>query len=96
MIPPHDQVPGSGRNLALPLVAALNAAGQHNFHAQYPPGVNAAVIGSTPPNFDASLEGYGHMDICRLVVFYNETFDIVPNDNLATRINKFRRFLSEF
>jgi len=93
---PHDQVPGYGRNLALPLVAALDTASQQDFHAQHPPGGNAALIGSTPPNFNASVEGYRDLDICKLVTFYNETFDIVPNDNLPTRINKFRRFLSEF
>ena len=92
----HDQVPGNGRNLALPLVAALDAAGQQNFHAQYPQGGNAALIGATPPNFNPSLESYRHIDICKLVAFYNETFDIGPNDNLPTRINKFCRFLSEF
>ena len=54
--------------------------------AQYPPD---ALIGSTLPNFNPSIEGHRH-DICKLVTFYNQAFDIIPNDNLATRIIKLR------
>jgi len=49
-----------------------------------------------PPDFDADLENYHHLDICKLVVFFNEMFGIVPQDNLGLRIRKFRRYLSEF
>lgn len=90
------QVPGHGRNLALLLIDG-NAQVRNAFVTLYPPNFDAAAaIAAVPPGFSSKLEAYKHIDILKLIVFYNETFDIVGPDDLATRVNKFRRFLTEF
>ena len=90
-----SQIPGYGRDTALPLLNPLNAAGQQNFHQQFPPGGNAHQIGAIPNPFNARLESYTHLDVLGMVVFYNDTFGIDPADDLAERLI-FRRFLTEF
>lgn len=75
----------------------MNGAGQNAFHQEFPPNLlNIGAIGDTPPNFQARLDGYNHIDVLRMVTFYNETFGIVPQDNLGDRIDKFRRYLTEY
>jgi hypothetical protein len=77
----------------------LNQANQNAFANQFPqnpPAANIGQIGETPPDFQPRLDGYSHFDILRMVVFYNETFDIVAQDNLPNRIDKFRRYLNEY
>jgi len=54
------------------------------------------LIGSTPANFNPKIDGYRHLDILRMMVFYNETFDIGVQDDLPTRAEKFRMFLTQF
>ncbi|KAF8884370.1 hypothetical protein BD779DRAFT_1801736 [Infundibulicybe gibba] len=80
-----------GHGLALAQVAAqgLNSAVQQGIAA--PP--SAPAIGTTPPNFKPDTISYEHTDILEMIVFYNEDFGIVPNDDIWTRINKFREFL---
>jgi hypothetical protein len=39
---------------------------------------------------------YQHGDILSLIIFYNENFGIVPNDSLEARVEKFRKFLTEY
>ena len=73
----------------------MDQNGRQIFFAQCPQGGVAALVGSVPPNFNPNIEAYKHLDICKLVVFYNETFGILPQDDLPARIKKFRRFLSE-
>jgi hypothetical protein len=80
----------------VPLINVFDAAGQQAFHLQFPANGIAAVIGTAPPNFNPRLETYEHIDILRMIVFYNESFNIIAQDDLPERINKFRRFLSEF
>ena len=92
----HDQVPGYGRELALPFMNVLDEAEQQAFHAEFPPNSDASLIGETPPDFEPNHFGYSHLDILRLIVFYNDTFGIVPEDDLAGRKHKFFVFLSEF
>jgi len=92
----HDQVAGYGRDLALPFINVMDGVGRQTFHIQFPPNGYVPLIGSTPPNFNSRLEAYRHLDILRMMVFYNETFDIDVQDDLPGRINKFRRFLCEF
>lgn len=87
---------GYGRNVALPLLNVLDAAGRQVFHAQFPPNGGAADIGDVPLHFNPRIEGYRHMEIFRMMVFYNQNFEIVPQDDLPERINKFRRFLAEY
>lgn len=55
-----------------------------------------AEIGSVPPNFDPYVEGYAAHTILGMVVFYNDTFGIVPQDTYKIWLSKFRRFLAEF
>jgi hypothetical protein len=76
----------------------MNAGGVQTFHEEYPPvpPADIPVIGNTPPEFQAKLDGYSHIDVIRMVAFYNETFGILPQDNLGDRIDKFRRYLTEY
>jgi hypothetical protein len=76
----------------------VNAAGQNAFHQEFPPDLigNVPVIGSTPPNFNPRVVAYGHLDVLRMMVFYNETFKILPAEGLSDRVEKFRRFLTEY
>lgn len=73
-------------------------ANQNAFAAEFPqdpPADDIAAIGQTPPNFQPKLDSYNHIDVLRMVVFYNETFGIIPQDGLGDRIDKFRRYLTE-
>jgi hypothetical protein len=92
----YDQVGGYGRNLAVALYNVLDAPGRQVFHGQFPANGEAAEVGDAPPNFNPRIEGYRHMDILRMIVFYNENFEIAAQDDLPERIHKFRRFLAEF
>ncbi len=93
---PCFQIPGYGRNTALPLVNIMNAAGQQAFHVQFPANGNPQAIGSVLNPFNPRLEAYSHLNILSMMVFYNDTFGITPQHTLPERINKFRRFLVEF
>ncbi|KAK0477310.1 hypothetical protein IW261DRAFT_1285824, partial [Armillaria novae-zelandiae] len=53
----------------------------------------APSIGSTP-NFDGRIAKYSNEDILKMIIFYNDKFGIVRNDNLPERIDKFHLFLS--
>ena len=88
------QIVGSGRNLALALIGNFMDAGAFANH--FPGGAPVHAIGDLPPNFNPKVEGYKHIDILRLIVFYNENFGIVAADTIANRNSKFRRFLTEF
>jgi hypothetical protein len=80
-------------------INALNAVNQATFNNEFPenlPEDQIPAIGSTPPDFDPRVEGYSHLDILRMVAFYNESFNILPQDNLPDRIDKFRRYLTEY
>ena len=93
------QVEGYGRDTALLFIHPLNAANQAAFNNEFPenpPEDQISAIGSTPPHFDPRVEGYSHLDVLRMVAFYNESFNIVPQDNLPDRIDKFRRYLTEY
>jgi len=56
----------------------------------------AAEIGTQPPDFDPYVEVYSDQAILEMMVFYNETFGIVPQDDHRVRVSKFRRFFAEF
>lgn len=77
----------------------MNAGGLQMFNDEFPPDVlpdDIPSIGDTPPEFQAKLDGYNHIDVLRMVAFYNDTFGILPQDNLGDRIDKFRRYLTEY
>jgi hypothetical protein len=85
---------GYGRDLAIPLLNVLDAAGQQAFHAHFPANANhVAEVGDVPPNFNPRIEGYQHMEIFKMTVFYNQKIYFVA---LPERINKFRWFLEGF
>ena len=88
-----SQNPGYGRDKALPLTNVLDAAGRH---AQFPPNGVASATGSIPPQFDPRVEAYGHLDILKMIVFYDDNFGIVAQDDLVERMLKFRAFLADF
>jgi hypothetical protein len=77
-------------------VNIMNPADRQAFHLHHPGNGNAHDIGAIPDPFNSTLDTYSHLEILRMVVFYNETFGIEPQDDLADRIMKFRRFLTEF
>jgi hypothetical protein len=86
-------VVGYGKNVAL---ALMDPIGRQAFNAQFPANGPAAAIGDTPPQFNPRVEAYRHMDILKMIVFYNQNFDIQAQDDLPERVNKFRRFLAEY
>jgi hypothetical protein len=53
-----------------------------------------AVLGSVPQNFNGNPSSYTHQEILNMVIFYNDNFHILPGDDIATRHNKFREWLS--
>lgn len=56
----------------------------------------AAEIGTQPPDFDPYVEVYSDKAILEMMVFYNETFGFVPQDDHRIWVSKFRRFFAEF
>ena len=84
-----SKVPGFSRALALVLVPNDAAFLADAFPVSHP----VADIGSTPPNFQRVLSTYSHLDILRMIVHYNEDFDIAIDDPIQVRIEKFRAFL---
>jgi hypothetical protein len=65
-----------------------------------PPVVQAfqpnAEIGMIPPQFNPSVDGYQHIDIYKLIIFYNDSFGIVLGDPLHERKRKIRTWLMEY
>jgi len=47
-----------------------------------------------PPNFNSNITSYTTKEIARLILFYNEDFGIVENDDEAVRRSKLIMFLS--
>jgi hypothetical protein len=52
-------------------------------------------IGEVPDDFDFDLPSYSHTDILNLIIFYNQSFDIVQTDNILARTEKFRYFIAQ-
>ena len=53
-------------------------------------------IGSTPPNFITLDIPYERPDIIRLIIFYNNAFGVVKEDEISLCVLKFYRFLTTF
>ena len=77
--------------LAEPLVANLNAAIAQTVQDFQPHG----LIGTVPPWFNSNIDSYQHIDILRLVVFYNDDFGINVGDQLFERKHNVRIWLTE-
>jgi hypothetical protein len=55
-----------------------------------------AAIGSLPPNFTTSLTTIPSKDITKLIIFYNDDFGILEDDDEGTRRAKLISFLSRY
>ncbi|KAF9528571.1 hypothetical protein CPB83DRAFT_894355 [Crepidotus variabilis] len=91
---PQKEVPGSGRALALRM--APNQDVRRQLEDEYPPNHPAALLGSSPPEFIVDPENYQHIDILKLILFYNDRFGVLVTDTLPTRMIKLRTFLTQF
>ena len=67
--------------------AALSVDAQ-NFHPN-------AAIGDVPQGWDGHIGAYQQIHILRLVIFYNDNFGIVVNDDMPTRREKVKTWLEE-
>ncbi|TDL18289.1 hypothetical protein BD410DRAFT_842909 [Rickenella mellea] len=83
--PPQKSIPGDGRDLA----QAVLPAGM-----QLPPQDGVAAVGEVPAVFNGNPSSYTHWELIHMIIFYNELFHIVAGDDVATRRNKFREWLS--
>jgi len=81
----------AGDGLALAQAVAHNVATRNALV----PLAQIPLLGDIPPNFNHNLPSYNHNDILRLIIFYNDDFGMVQGDTLPSRIDSFRRFLSE-
>jgi len=61
---------------------AINAALAQNHSKNSKPH---GIVGTVPPQFNPDVDAYQHIDILRLVVFYNDDFGILPGDQLPER-----------
>jgi hypothetical protein len=52
-------------------------------------------IGEVPNDFDFDLSSYSHTDILNLIIFYNQSFEVVQTDNLLRRTEKFHYFIAQ-
>ena len=64
-----------------------------NLQVHLVPPAQVAVIGTVPTNFNPVLTMYQRLDFVKLIIFYNEDFGILANDNLAASIEKFQHWL---
>jgi len=92
---PHPYLPLqksiAGDGLVLAQAVAPNVATRNALVAP----VQIPLLGDIPPNFNPNLPSYTHDDILQLIIFYNDDFGIVQADRIPSRIDSFRRFLSE-
>ena len=60
-----------------------------NHHPEY-----AGAIGAFPPPLDPNIRNYQHLDILKMILFYNEDFGIVAGQGLIDRQITFEDWLS--
>lgn len=84
-----DQIPGDGHALIAQL--AMSAVLAHAIQDYHPNG----LVGTVPPQFNPDVDSYQHVDILRLIVFYNDDFGIQAGDQLPERKRKIRNWLME-
>ncbi|KAK0244651.1 hypothetical protein EDD85DRAFT_207048 [Armillaria nabsnona] len=87
---------GSGCHLALavrPTEVSVESLSEMN--KQLEPPLN---VGSLPRqnSFKGQIGTYSHLEILKMIIFYNDNFGITHFDLLPVRIDKFRSFLSDF
>jgi len=92
---PHPYLPLqksiAGDGLALAQAVAHNAATRNALV----PLAQIPLLGDIPPNFNHNITSYNHNEILRLIIFYNNDFGILQGDTVPSRIDRFRRFLSD-
>jgi hypothetical protein len=55
-----------------------------------------ADIGEQSANFVADISGYSNVDVCQLVIFYNDDFGIFDEEDDSARRRKHIQFLSHY
>ena len=51
-------------------------------------------VGTTPILFNTVIDNYTDFDIAHLILFYNESFGILKDDDLPTRCTKVKLYLT--
>jgi hypothetical protein len=54
------------------------------------------AVGTIPPNFNSNVDNYTNLDILKLIIFYNDDFDIAVDDALHERKVKIRNSFAEY
>jgi hypothetical protein len=54
-----------------------------------------AAVGDVPNPWNPQIDAYQHLDILRLVIFYNDDFGIVAGDPVHVRRQQVRTWLVE-
>jgi hypothetical protein len=75
--------------LGLTIAQALQTQG-----TVIPANAVAADVGTIPQHFNGNPSSYTHQEIINMMLFYNEDFFVLPGDDIPTRRNKFREWLS--
>lgn len=90
------QVPGSGIQLARALAPDHVSRNAIDQFATNNPEFAGANIGSIPPLFDPSIDNYQHIDLLKLILFYNEDMGIVAGSGVSERRKAMRNWLITF
>ncbi|TDL25152.1 hypothetical protein BD410DRAFT_784980 [Rickenella mellea] len=85
---------GHGAALVRHLFTGVQGVPPH--HLNDPPQNQIAVVGTTPAFFHNGFSTYTRVDIIKLIVFYNDDFGIVLNENVGQCVNKLHIFLTSF
>jgi hypothetical protein len=78
-------VPGSGIQLARALAPNHSSCNAIEQFATNNPEFVGANIGSIPPLFEPGIEYYQHIDVLKLILFYNEDMGIVAESGVHDR-----------
>jgi len=89
-------VPGSGLVLARTQAPDQVTETAINDFADQNPEFANADIGSIPAFFNATIDGYQHLDCLKLTLFYNEDMGIVPGSGLVDRRGAIMKWLNTF
>lgn len=83
--------PGHGLARAILIFQGVNAAQQFLVPPEQEP-----QVGTVPADFHTNLHGYTMANIIRLIIFYNDSFGIVHENNIETCVDKIQAFLTAY
>ncbi|KAK0438554.1 hypothetical protein EV421DRAFT_950689 [Armillaria borealis] len=92
-LPLKKMTSGSGYNLALEVCTRDVQVNKDKLPKM--PDSDPPNVGSLP-SFNGQIGTYSHLEILKMIIFYNDNFGITWSDSLPERIDKFRSFLSDF